>query len=86
MCRAEAIAAWMPGKAAFLMAVRKMAQLETMLTYLEGIKSLPHICVIITWLFQHLFAQWNKSEIATAAESNGDLSVVFLSNPFPNLS
>lgn len=74
------------GQGSLLDGCEKDGTAETMLTYLEGIKSLPHICVIITWLFQHLFAQWNKSEIATAAESNGDLSVVFLSNLFPNLS
>lgn len=42
-----------------------------MLTYLEGFKLSPHICILVTWIFfQRFFTQWNKSEIATAAEGN----------------
>lgn len=47
---------------------------KSMLTYLEGIKPSPHICILRMWTFQHLFAQWNKSGIATVAESNGDFN------------
>lgn len=42
-----------------------------MLTYLEGFKLSPHICILVMWIFfQRFFTQWNKSEIATAAEGN----------------